>query len=59
MGQYDFGVPHWSGRLFLGCVVGASGKDRKIFFNALVNLPALNDKLKQGMVKHNKFKLKK
>lgn len=33
--------------------------DRKIFFNALVNPPAPNDKLKQAMKKHSEFRLKK
>jgi len=37
----------------------ASENDRKIFFNALVNPPAPNEKLKQAMKKHSKFKSKK
>lgn len=37
----------------------SSENDRKIFFNALVNPPAPNDKLKQAMKKHSEFKSKK
>lgn len=37
----------------------ASENDRKIFFNALVNPPAPNEKLKQAMKKHSQFKSKK
>lgn len=37
----------------------ASENDRKLFFNALVNPPAPNDKLKQAMKKHKEFKSKK
>lgn len=37
----------------------SSENDRKIFFNALVNPPAPNDKLKQAMRKHREYKSKK
>jgi uncharacterized protein (DUF1778 family) len=37
----------------------SSENDRKIFFNALMNPPAPNDKLKRAMKKHNEFKSKK
>lgn len=37
----------------------SSENDRKIFFNALVNSPAPNDKLKQAMKKHSGFNAKK
>lgn len=37
----------------------SSEKDRKIFFNALLNPPAPNDKLRQAMEKHRKFKSKR
>lgn len=36
----------------------SSENDRKIFFNALVNPPVPNDKLKQAMKKHREFKSK-
>ena len=37
----------------------SSENDRKTFFNALVNPPAPNNKLKQAMKKHREFKSKK
>ena len=37
----------------------SSENDRKIFFNALANPPAPNNKLKQAMKKHSDYKLKK
>ena len=37
----------------------SSENDRKVFFNALVNPPAPNDKLKRAMKKHSEFKSKK
>ena len=37
----------------------SSENDRKVFFNALVNPPAPNDKLKQAMKKHSGYKAKK
>jgi uncharacterized protein (DUF1778 family) len=37
----------------------SSENDRKIFFNALMNPPEPNDKLKQAMKKHREFKSKK
>jgi len=37
----------------------SSENDRKIFFDALVNPPAPNNKLKQAMRKHAEFKSKK
>ena len=36
-----------------------SENDRKTFFNALVNPPAPNDKLKLAMKKHSEFNSKK
>ena len=37
----------------------SSENDKKVFFNALVNPPAPNNKLKQAMKKHKDFKSKK
>lgn len=37
----------------------ASENDRKVFFNALLNPPAPNDRLKAAMRKHSEFKMKK
>lgn len=37
----------------------ASENDRKVFFDALLNPPAPNDKLKDAMKKHADFKRKK
>jgi uncharacterized protein (DUF1778 family) len=37
----------------------ASENDRKTFFDALVNPPAPNNKLKQALKKHSAFKPKK
>jgi uncharacterized protein (DUF1778 family) len=37
----------------------SSENDRKIFFNALLNPPAPNAKLKKAMQKHREFKSKK
>ncbi|MEI9918972.1 MAG: DUF1778 domain-containing protein [Bacteroidota bacterium] len=37
----------------------ASENDRKVFFDALLNPPAPNDKLKDAMKKHAEFKRKK
>lgn len=37
----------------------SSENDRKVFFNALVNPPVPNDKLKQAMKKHSGYKAKK
>jgi len=36
-----------------------SENDRKVFFNALINPPAPNAKLKAAMKKHGEFKKKK
>ena len=36
-----------------------SENDRKIFFDALLNPPAPNDKLKAAMKRHGEFKVKK
>lgn len=37
----------------------ASENDRKVFFDALLNPPAPNEKLKAAMKKHSEFKAKK
>lgn len=37
----------------------SSEKDQKVFFNALMNPPAPNEKLKQAMKKHREIKSKK
>ena len=37
----------------------SSEEDRKIFFDALLNPPAPNEKLKRAMKKHSEFKRKK
>jgi uncharacterized protein (DUF1778 family) len=37
----------------------ASENDRKIFFDALLNPPAPNERLKAAMKKHAEFKVKK
>lgn len=37
----------------------SSENGRKVFFNALVNPPAPNDKLKRAMKKHSELKSKK
>ena len=37
----------------------SSENDKRVFFNALVNPPAPNDKLKQAMKKHSERKSKK
>jgi len=37
----------------------SSENDRKLFFNALLNPPQPNEKLKQAMKKHGEFKSKK
>lgn len=37
----------------------ASENDRKVFFDALLNPPAPNDRLKAAMKRHAEFKVKK